>query len=77
MYYLYLNATRRFYFSSAGQSAESQILIASLRDVIRQQSSEVESLQKRLKGATTSQDFQVHPPVARSTCFNTVAGAVD
>ena len=32
-----------------GQSAESAMLIASLRDVIRQQSGEIETLQKRLK----------------------------
>ncbi|PPQ93846.1 hypothetical protein CVT25_013555 [Psilocybe cyanescens] len=35
--------------SSSGQSAEAAMLIASLRDVIRQQSGEIESLQKRLK----------------------------
>ncbi|KAF8963607.1 p115 like vesicle tethering protein [Flammula alnicola] len=40
--------------SSTGQSAESAILITSLRDVIRQQSGEIETLQKRLKVATSS-----------------------
>jgi hypothetical protein len=32
-----------------GQSAESAMLIASLRDVIRQQSAEIEALQTQLK----------------------------
>jgi hypothetical protein len=32
-----------------GQSAESAMLIASLRDVIRQQSAEIETLQTQLK----------------------------
>ena len=32
-----------------GQGAESAMLIASLRDVIRQQTGEIETLQKRLK----------------------------
>jgi len=35
------------------------MLIASLRDVIRRQSTEVESLQNRLKEASTSQEAQV------------------
>ena len=34
---------------SLGQSAESAMLIASLRDVIRQQSTEIEALQTQLK----------------------------
>ncbi|KAJ3514491.1 hypothetical protein NLJ89_g2351 [Agrocybe chaxingu] len=38
--------------STSGQSAESVMLIASLRDVIRQQSNEIETLQKQLKEAT-------------------------
>ncbi|CAA7260522.1 unnamed protein product [Cyclocybe aegerita] len=37
--------------STSGQSAESVMLIASLRDVIRQQSNEIETLQKQLKEA--------------------------
>ncbi|KJA28783.1 hypothetical protein HYPSUDRAFT_33135 [Hypholoma sublateritium FD-334 SS-4] len=37
-----------------GQSAESAMLIASLRDVIRQQSGEIEALQKRLKETGSS-----------------------
>jgi hypothetical protein len=44
----------------SGQSAEAVILISSLRDVIRQQSGEIESLQKRLKEASTSTGSQVH-----------------
>ncbi|KDR75604.1 hypothetical protein GALMADRAFT_140233 [Galerina marginata CBS 339.88] len=42
--------------SSSGmcQSAEAAMLIASLRDVIRQQSTEIEALQKRLKEVNTS-----------------------
>lgn len=35
--------------SAVGQSAEAQMLIASLRDVIRQQSEEIDALTKRLK----------------------------
>lgn len=42
-----------------GQSAEAQMLIASLRDVIRQQSVEIEDLNKRLKDATTSSGAHV------------------
>ncbi|KAF8911555.1 p115 like vesicle tethering protein [Gymnopilus junonius] len=46
--------------SSSGQSAESAMLIASLRDVIRQQSSEIETLQRHLKEvAAPSNDSQV------------------
>ena len=41
-------------FSFSGQSAEAVMLISSLRDVIRQQSVEIESLQKRLKEAENS-----------------------
>ncbi|KAF9529746.1 p115 like vesicle tethering protein [Crepidotus variabilis] len=37
--------------SSGGQNAEAQMLIASLRDVIRQQSNDIEDLQKKLKTA--------------------------
>ncbi|KAF8161360.1 p115 like vesicle tethering protein [Crassisporium funariophilum] len=40
--------------SSSGQSAESAMLIASLRDVIRQQSEEVETLQRHLKEVKTT-----------------------
>ncbi|KAF9540500.1 hypothetical protein CPC08DRAFT_770792 [Agrocybe pediades] len=40
--------------SSSGQRAEAAMLIASLRDVIRQQSTEIETLQKRLKEAESS-----------------------
>ena len=43
----------------SGQSAEAAILISSLRDVIRQQSGEIESLQKQLKEATVSTGNQV------------------
>ena len=43
----------------SGQSAEAAILISSLRDVIRQQSGEIELLQKRLKEATMSTGSQV------------------
>ncbi|KAF8806612.1 hypothetical protein BYT27DRAFT_7168071 [Phlegmacium glaucopus] len=39
--------------SSSGQSAESAMLIASLRDVIRQQSTEIEALQIQLKEMKT------------------------
>ena len=37
------------FFFQGGQSAEAQMLIASLRDVIRQQSEEVDALKNRLK----------------------------
>lgn len=40
--------------STNGQSAESAMLIASLRDVIRKQSGEIEALQKRLKETNSS-----------------------
>jgi predicted ABC-type transport system involved in lysophospholipase L1 biosynthesis ATPase subunit len=43
----------------SGQSAEAVILISSLRDVIRQQSGEIEALQKRLKEASMSTGSQV------------------
>jgi hypothetical protein len=40
--------------SSNGQSAESAMLVASLREVIRQQAEEIDALQKRLKVAASS-----------------------
>ncbi|RXW24974.1 hypothetical protein EST38_g885 [Candolleomyces aberdarensis] len=45
--------------NTSGPSAESAMLIASLRDVIRQQSEEMDALQKRLKDATTSQSQEI------------------
>ncbi|KAJ2928615.1 hypothetical protein H1R20_g8454, partial [Candolleomyces eurysporus] len=45
--------------NSSGPSAESAMLIESLRDVIRQQSEEMDVLQKKLKDATTSQSQEI------------------
>ncbi|KAI0629475.1 p115 like vesicle tethering protein [Trametes polyzona] len=42
--------------SAAGQSAESALLIASLKDVIRNQAAEIEKLQSQLKTLSTSSD---------------------
>ncbi|TFK44963.1 p115 like vesicle tethering protein [Crucibulum laeve] len=42
--------------STSGQNAEAAMLIASLRDVIRKQSEEIETLQKQLKEAKSSSE---------------------
>lgn len=46
-----------------GQSAEAEILIASLRDVIRQQGDEIDQLQKKLKSNTSSNNDNVRRDV--------------
>ena len=40
---------KAFFFSRRGQTAESTILVASLREVIKNQAREVETLEKRVK----------------------------
>jgi hypothetical protein len=47
-----------------GQDAETAMLVGSLRDVIRNQSQEIESLQQKLKQATSSAGDEV-----RSTSY--------
>ncbi|KAG6918883.1 hypothetical protein DXG01_010947 [Tephrocybe rancida] len=45
--------------SASGQNAEAAILVASLRDVIRAQSQEIETLQRKVKELTTSKDNEL------------------
>ncbi|KAG6898006.1 hypothetical protein C0992_007495 [Termitomyces sp. T32_za158] len=45
--------------SASGQNAESAILVASLRDMIRSQSQEIEALQHKVKKLTTAKDEEV------------------
>ncbi|KAG6877998.1 hypothetical protein C0993_000958 [Termitomyces sp. T159_Od127] len=45
--------------SASGQNAESAILVASLRDMIRSQSQEIESLQHKVKELMTANDEEV------------------
>jgi len=42
-----------------GQSAETVMLVSSLRDVIQNQSQEIERLQQKLKQATSSDSDEV------------------
>lgn len=46
---------------SEGPSAESAMLISSLRDVIRTQATEMEALQAQLKDLTADSSAQVRP----------------
>lgn len=54
--------------SSSGQSAESAMLISSLRDVIRQQATEMEGLQSRLKESAKPDNEVCHPFLGCLSC---------
>ncbi|OBZ69625.1 hypothetical protein A0H81_10203 [Grifola frondosa] len=63
--------------SNAGQGAETAMLVSSLRDVIRKQAAEIESLQGQLKGLTTASDEREALQLQISSLTEQLNGAQD